>query len=82
MIELFSGGIVHAAGVETLDMLPCVARLAINCVAVIVGKVADTLDGIRLLVRGLDDWQRIIRRDRRVRIESGLNRSRDLRCDR
>jgi hypothetical protein len=79
MIELVSGSIIHPARIETLDMLPRIARLAINCVPIVVREVADTLDGVRFFVCGLDDRKRIIRRNR---IESGLERSRDLRCDR
>jgi len=63
-------------------MLPGIAGLAIDRVPIVVGKVADALDGVGLLVCGLDDGKRIVRRDRSSRIEGGLERSRDLRCDR
>jgi hypothetical protein len=36
MIELLSGCIIDPARIETLDMLPSIASLAINCVSVIV----------------------------------------------
>jgi hypothetical protein len=82
MIELLSGSIIDPAGIETLNMLPGIASLAINRVPVVVREVANTLDGVRLFVCGLDNGKRIVRRDRRSRIEGDLRRSRDLRCDR
>jgi hypothetical protein len=40
-------------GVKAVDMLPCIACLAVDRVSVIVREVADTLDGVRLLFHRL-----------------------------
>lgn len=48
--ELVRFGLLYVVGVEALDVLPRVARLAIDREPVIVSEAADTLDGVRLLL--------------------------------
>lgn len=54
MRKVLSNGLLPVLGVEAVDVLPCVARLAVYCVSVIVGEVAYALDGIRLFLWHLD----------------------------
>ena len=46
--EVFTNGLVPVVGVKAVDMLPRIARLAVDCVAIIVREVANTLDGVGL----------------------------------
>ena len=46
MCEILSDGFFPVVGVEALDMLPRVARLAVYRVSIIVRESADTLDSV------------------------------------
>lgn len=50
VIEFFPRSIINTAGVKTFDMLPRIARLAVNCISIVVRVVADTLDRVWLLL--------------------------------
>jgi hypothetical protein len=63
VIKLLLGGILDPSGVVALDVLPGIAAFAVHGVAVIVGKVADALDGVRLFIDGLVDGERLDGRD-------------------
>lgn len=78
MIKLFPGGVVDSSRIETFDMLPRIARLAVYRIPVIVGVVADALDGVGFFVHRFYDGMRIVDGDG-GRMEGGLNRGRDLR---
>ena len=54
MGEVLPDSLIPVIGVEALDVLPGVACVAIYRVPVIVGEVADTLDGVRLFFDRLD----------------------------
>jgi hypothetical protein len=61
VIEVWFRSIVNAPRIETFNVLPCVARLAVYRVSIVVVVVADTLDCVRLLVYRLsDDEMRIV----------------------
>ena len=81
VIKFLSGSIIDSTRIIALDVLPRIAGFAINRVSIVVLIVANTLDCVRLLVYGLDNRKRIVRRDRSSSVEGGLNRRRDLRCD-
>jgi len=60
VIEICSRGVGHPTRIEAFNMLPCVARLAVNRVSIVVRKVADALDGVRLFIYGLGEGGRIV----------------------
>jgi len=82
VIEIISRRIVNLARIVAFYMLPTIAFLTINRVAIIVGVVADTLDREILFGDGLDDGRRIARMDRSGWVEGRMYRGRALRCDR
>lgn len=50
VVELVSRCIVNATGVIALDMLPCIACLAINGVSIVIGIVTNAFDRVGLLI--------------------------------
>lgn len=54
MGEILSIGFMGIVGVETFDMLPCIARFTVDGIPVIVREAADTLDGVGLFIDHLD----------------------------
>jgi hypothetical protein len=75
-------GVIHIIGVIAPDVLPCIARLAVDRISVIVSEVADTLDGVRLLLDRLLLPRGISTRDGIRKGEGGLTRKRDRRRQR
>ena len=82
VVEVGAGGIVDAARVEALYMLPGIAGLAVDGVPIVVAVLADTLDGVRLLIYEVGAVGRIAGRGRGCGIERGLDGRRDLRRNR
>jgi hypothetical protein len=79
MSKVFSKGIFEFIWVVALDVLPCVADLAIDRISVIVREVADTLDGVRFFLYRLLLVRDVLDRDGTLSRKSGLTGSHDLR---
>lgn len=63
MIEIFSRGILYSPGIETFNMLPCIARLTVYRISIVVRVIADTFNGVRFLVYRLGNWDNIVGRN-------------------
>lgn len=76
MSKVLSNSLVPVIGVKAIDVLPSIARLAVDCVSVIIREVANTLDGVRLFFRllldGRSDGRFILDHRLRWRSENGL----------
>ena len=54
MSEVLSVSILDVVGVKALDVLPCVACLAVYRVPIIVSEAAYAFDGVRFFLDRLD----------------------------
>ncbi len=80
MVEIVSRSFLYIAMVETFDVLPSIACLAVYRVAIIVRVIANALDRIRLFLIRLVEGQRIFCRAGPCNgIEHRLSRRRDMR---
>lgn len=79
MSEVFAESLLATVWVEAVDVLPRVARVAVDRVSIIIREVANTLDRVRLffLYRHNLAWN-IVGGDWYARSEEGLTRSRGL----
>lgn len=59
--KVFAEGLLARIGVEAFNVLPRVACLAVNRVSIIIRKVANTLDRVRLFIRRRVVLARIVR---------------------
>lgn len=81
MIEVIAGGILGVVWVEAFDMLPCLAVVAKDGIAIVVSIGADAVDRVVLVSRRFSTWQEILLRADVLRID-GLTRSHVLRRER
>lgn len=79
VVKVFLCGIIDAARVEALNVLPRIAGLAVYGITIVVRIIADALDGVRLFLYRIGNRRRIATLDGRCGMEDSVNGLRELR---